>query len=106
VRDRSDYRLIAAGAGYNTNRFKLDIAVQYRWTRVRTIQSFGVAGAFQPGPPGTDPTQAQLAAVESLIPVQPAVGEFAMREWRVKVSLIYRITDTEKLRAALRRIFG
>jgi hypothetical protein len=29
-----------------------------------------------------------------------------MHEWRVKVSAIYRVQDTEKLRGILRKIFG
>ena len=101
-RDRWAYPLIAAGAGYNTNRFKLDVAVQYRWTRARTRATFGVARALQLEPSGEVPPIPEPSADgESPIPAPPAVGEFALREWRIKVSLIYRITDTEKLRRAL-----
>jgi len=35
-----------------------------------------------------------------------AIGRATLREWRIKVSAIYRIPDTEKLRSLIRRIFG
>ena len=35
-----------------------------------------------------------------------AVGERNAREWRFKLSLILRITDTDKLRRTLQKLFG
>ena len=35
-----------------------------------------------------------------------SVGLAATREWRIKVSAIYRLADTDALRGAIRRIFG
>ena len=34
------------------------------------------------------------------------IGRADTREWRIKVSAIYRLTDTDALRAAIRRIIG
>jgi hypothetical protein len=34
-----------------------------------------------------------------------ALGHNRGREWRVKVSMIYRVTDTDKLRGLLKRVF-
>lgn len=88
VRDSVDYYLVAAGAGYNTNAFKLDAAVQLRWA------GFG----------GTEP----LSVARMVEGPQPpdAVGRASTREWRVKVSVIYRLQDTAKLGGIFRRIFG
>jgi hypothetical protein len=35
-----------------------------------------------------------------------AVGERANKEWRLKMSLILRATDTDKLRHLVQKIFG
>ena len=88
TRDPVNYLLLSAGTGYNTNRFKLDAAVQYRGASalsshvltLETLQAGGLARDF-------------VARADS-------------HEWRVKVSAIYRIQDTEKLRGILRKIFG
>jgi long-chain fatty acid transport protein len=88
TRDPLDYLLVSAGAGYNTNRLKFDAAVQYRTGSFRAASTLSVATALAGG----------LA--------RDAVGRAATHEWRVKVSAIYRIQDTEKLRSLLRRIFG
>jgi len=36
TRDPVEYFLLSAGSGYNTNRFKFDLAVQYRWSAFLT----------------------------------------------------------------------
>ena len=87
VRDPVDYLLVSAGAGYNTNRVKIDAAVQYRRASYRTGTVLSV---------GT--------ALDDRVP--DAVGRAGNHEWRVKVSAIYRIQDTARLREILRRIFG
>jgi long-subunit fatty acid transport protein len=88
TRDPVDYTLVSAGGGYNTNRVKLDAAVQYRWTSYRSSNRLSV-GTAAAGPFQYD-----------------ALGRASNNEWRIKVSAIYRIQDTQKLREILRRIFG
>jgi long-subunit fatty acid transport protein len=89
--DPVNYVMLGAGTGYNTNSLKLDAAFQFRWARFRDGGNFGV-GIIDPVLPD---------------PVLPlAVGERDAREWRLKLSLILRVTDTEKLRRTLRKVFG
>jgi long-subunit fatty acid transport protein len=87
TRDPVDFLMLAAGAGYNTNRFKLDAAVQYRWGGFRGSQVLSVASGIAGG----------LA--------RDALGQVGTQEWRIKVSVIYRIQDTDKLRDLLRKVF-
>jgi hypothetical protein len=87
TRDPVNYVMLAAGTGYNTNSLKFDVAFQFRWAHFRDGADFGVA---------------ELRAV--MLP--SAVGERVNREWRVKMSLILRMTDTDKLNRTVRRIFG
>jgi hypothetical protein len=88
TRDPVEYLVLAGGGGFNTNRIKFDAAVQYRWGGFRTSQvlSVGTALGERSGP--------------------DAVGRAHNHEWRVKVSVIYRMQDTERLRGLLRMIFG
>ena len=79
--------MLAVGAGYNTNSLKFDAAVQYRWARFRDGANFGIAS---------------IGSV--VLPL--AVGERDTREWRLKLSLILRVTDTDKLHRTIRRVFG
>jgi hypothetical protein len=61
--------------------------VQYRW------------GGFCAG---------EVLSVRSVIAdglARDAVGQARSQEWRIKVSFIYRIQDTDKLRDLLRRVF-
>ncbi len=85
-RDPLDYFVAALGGGYNTNSVKLDAAVQYRWGQARGRLPFGVDAML-----GESPW---------------AAGEVAVSEFRIKVSVIVRITDTERLRGVLGRVFG
>ena len=39
-------------------------------------------------------------------PVRDAIGRASTREWRIKVSAIYRLADTDALRSAIHRILG
>lgn len=87
TRDPVDYLLVSAGAGYNTNRFKFDAAVQYRRGSFRVSDVYSVQTEIE----GSRPD---------------AIGLAATREWRIKVSAIYRLADTDALRGAIRRIFG
>jgi long-subunit fatty acid transport protein len=86
TRDPVNFAMLAMGTGYNTNSLKFDAAFQYRWASYKSGGDFGVL----PRP--------------SEIPL--AVGERKSKEWRLKFSLIVRITDTEKLHRTLKKIFG
>ena len=86
TRDPVNYVMLAAGTGYNTNSLKFDAALQFRWAHFRDGADFGVAE-----PSATLPS---------------AVGERDSREWRLKLSLILRVTDTDKLHRTIRRVFG
>ena len=81
-----NFVMLALGTGYNTNSLKFDAAFQYRWTHFQDGADFGLS-LSQPGLPS-------------------AVGERDSQEWRLKLSLILRVTDTEKLHRALRKVFG
>ena len=89
LRDPVDYVMVAGGAGFNTNSFKFDAAVQYRWGRYQVTDTLEIPNI--------------VAAVGTGAP--DAEGHNRGREWRVKVSVIYRITDTDKLGAILRKVF-
>ena len=86
--DPVDYFMVALGGGYNTNRLKFDAAVQYRWGNTRVGEVVSVRTALLGG--GR----------------RDAFGQANAREWRLKVSAIYRIPDTDGLKALVRRIFS
>ena len=86
TRDPVNFVMFALGTGYNTNSLKFDAAFQYRWA------SFDSGAAFGPGQ--------QLGLHPS------AVGERTNSQWRLKLSLILRITDTGKLKRTLGKVFG
>lgn len=86
TRDPVNYVMLAAGTGYNTNSLKFDAALQYRWAHFQDGTDFGIGDG---GP---------------YLPL--AVGEHSVKEWRVKLSLIVRAADTEKLQRRLKKIFG
>jgi hypothetical protein len=85
TRDPVDYVVLAAGTGYNTNSLKFDAAFQLRWTHFRTGANLGIV---DPGP------------------LPAALGERGIRQWLLKLSVIVRLTDTDKLREVARRVFG
>jgi long-chain fatty acid transport protein len=88
TRDPLGYRLLSVGAGYNTNHFKFDAAVQLRWTGFRASQVLTVRTA----------TTGRL--------VTDALGVAENREWRIKLSVIYRLPEKNKLVGVARKIFG
>ena len=94
LRDGLDYLILAAGTGLNTNSVKLDIAVEYRWGSYRN--STNLSPVYRVG----------RAEAFGLPPPPEAQGDTSHREWRLKVSVIYRVTDTGKLKDVLRRVFG
>ncbi len=81
-----NFVLLALGTGYNTNSLKFDAAFQYRWA------GFSTGATFEPG------------EASALAPA--AVGERSNSQWRLKLSLILRVTDTDKLKRVARRVFG
>jgi len=87
TRDPVDYVMVAAGTGYNTNSLKFDAAFQLRWTHFRDGAEFGISDE-----------------ASSVLP--SAVGERGITEWRLKLSVILRVTDTDKLGRTLRKVFG
>lgn len=94
LRDGLDYLILAAGSGLNTNSFKLDVAVEYRWGSYRN--STNISPVYRVG-----------RATELGFPPPPeAQGNVALREWRLKFSVIYRVTDTEKMKDVFRKVFG
>jgi hypothetical protein len=94
VREGFDHLILAAGTGLNTNSFKLDVAVEYRWGGFRNTRN--LSPVYQVG----------RAEEFSLPPPPEAQGTVRIQEWRLKVSLIYRVTDTEKLKDLLKKVFG
>jgi long-subunit fatty acid transport protein len=86
TRDPVDFTMIALGSGYNTNSIKFDAAFQFRWAHYRDGEEFWIAPA--------DP----------LLPT--AVGDRTVKDWRIKLSVILRLTDTEKLGRTVRKVFG
>jgi long-subunit fatty acid transport protein len=94
VREGFDHVVLAAGTGLNTNSFKLDVAVEYRWGGFRNTRN--VSPVYEAG----------REQDFSLPPAPEAQGTVRIQEWRLKISLIYRVTDTEKLKDLLRKVFG
>jgi long-subunit fatty acid transport protein len=87
TRDPVSFVMLALGTGYNTNSLKFDAAFQYRWASYTTGAAFGPDASSSP-----------------LLP--NAVGERTLGQWRLKLSLILRVTDTDKLKRAARKVFG
>jgi len=83
--DGPSFVMLALGTGYNTNSLKFDAAFQYRFT------SFEDGTSFLPGADQRAPL---------------AVGETSQREWRLKFSVILRVTDSSSVRRGLKKIFG
>jgi hypothetical protein len=94
LRDGLDYLILAAGTGLNTNSVKLDIAVEYRWGSYSN--STNLSPVYRVGRPEEF----------GLPPPPEAQGDASHQEWQLKVSVIYRVTDTGKLKDVLRRVFG
>jgi long-subunit fatty acid transport protein len=85
LRDPLDYVMLAAGAGFNTNRFKFDAALQYRFGRQRVSEALTLEG------------------VPLYFP--DAYGVLRTGEWRFKVSGILRVTEDGAVGRLLGKIF-
>jgi len=86
--------VLAGGTGLNSNSLKLDVALEYRWGSFRNSQS-------------TSPVYLAGRASDFGLPPPPeAQGITRVEEWRLKVSLIYRVVNTEKISRAWEKMFG
>jgi hypothetical protein len=94
LREGCDHYILAAGTGINSNSLKFDIALSYRWGTYRN--SADLRPVYQLG----------LAEDYGLPPAPETTGELRLGEWRLKVSVIYRVTDTEGLKGVLKKMFG
>ena len=94
LRDDLDYYILAAGTGVNTNSLKFDVALEYLTGSVRSSENLSVV--YLAG-----------RAVDFGLPPPPeAQGTLRFQQWRLKVSMIYRLTDTDGLKDFLKRAFG
>lgn len=94
LREDATYIGLATGTGVNTNSLKFDLALEYRWGRSRGLQNLSLV--YQVG----------RAEEFGLPPAPEAQGSQRFQEWRLKVSVIYRVTNTERLRELIKKIFG
>jgi hypothetical protein len=84
VRADAHHTVLAAGTGLNSNNVKLDVALEYRWGRFD--QTMALTPVYQVG-----------RAEELGLALPPeAQGSVRFREVRLKVSMIYRITRSER----------
>lgn len=94
LRQDSKQMVLTAGTGLNTNSIKLDIAVEHRWGDFHKSEDLG-------------PVYLAGRAPAFGLPASPeAEGVSRIREWRLKTSLIYRITNTQKITEGLRKVLG
>jgi hypothetical protein len=94
LRQDSNQMVLTAGTGLNSNSVKLDIAVEHRWGDFHKSEDLS-------------PVYLAGRAVAFGLPASPeAEGVSRIREWRLKTSLIYRITNTQKITDGLRKVFG
>jgi len=84
-------KLVSLGAGYNSNRFKFDAAIQYGWFEHEITEAMQLETI-------------RLQEIDRF--AWDASGWLRQHTWRVKVSAILRITDTAKLKGTLGRLFG
>lgn len=94
LRDGLAYQVLAAGTGINTNNLKFDVALEYQWGSVRRSEDISLA--YQVG----------RAAAFGLPPSPEAQGTDRLQEWRLKASVIYRVTNTEQLTDFVKKVFG
>jgi len=93
-REDCNHYILAAGTGINSNSLKFDVAVSYRWGSY--ANSFDLRPVYRLG----------LAGDYGLPPSPETTGDLRVGEWRIKVSVIYRLTDTEGLKGVLKKVFG
>jgi hypothetical protein len=94
LRADAHQKVLAAGTGLNSNNVKLDVAVEYRWGSFR--HTANLSPVYQVG----------RAEELGLAAPPEAEGTTRTQEFRLKVSMIYRITSAETIGRALRKAFG
>ena len=94
LRQNSSQMVLTAVTGLNSNSFKLDIAVEHRWGDLH--KSDNLSPVYLAG----------SAPAFDLPPSPEAEGVARIQEWRLKTSLIYRITNTQKITEGLRKVLG
>ena len=94
LRDGLAYKVLAVGTGLNTNSVKFDVSLEHRWGSIRGSDNLSLVYL------------AGLAEDFGLPPAPEAVGTVSFHQWRLKASMIYRVTDTERLTDVLGRLFG
>lgn len=85
--DSVDYWMLAFGTGYNTNAWKWDAALQYRWANFRS------SSYIEPQ------STAQIPRVPD------AFGAIHTREWRLYLSVIYRMNRASSLKRFFHKAF-
>jgi hypothetical protein len=94
VRDDALQRVVAAGTGLNSNSVKLDVALEYRWGAFRNTRNLS-------------PVYLVGRAEDFGLPRAPEMeGVTRIQEWRLKVSVIYRLTGTDKVKEVVKKVFG
>ena len=95
LRVNANQTILAAGSGVNTNNLKFDVSIEYRW------------GSFDHTTDISPVYWRSGRAIELGLPTGPeAQGTTRIQEWRLKVSTIYRVTDTERIRDVVRKAIG
>lgn len=94
VRENTHHTVLAAGTGINSNSVKFDVAIEYRWGSFNHTTSIS-------------PVYLSGHAADLGFPTGPeAQGTTRMQEWRLKVSMIYRLADTDRIKDVVRRVIG
>jgi long-chain fatty acid transport protein len=94
LRVDANQTILAAGSGVNTNSLKFDVSIEYRW------------GGFD-HTTDISPVYWSGRATQHGLPAGPeAQGTTRIQEWRLKVSTIYRVADTERIREVVRKAIG
>ena len=85
--DPVNYYVLALGTGYNTNAWKLDAAVQYRWA------NFHSSSYIEP------------ASIAQTPRTPDAYGPVHTAEWRVSFSVIYRMNESSGMNRFFHKAF-
>lgn len=92
--DGLDYAVLAAGTGINTNSVKFDVALEHLWGSIRN--SDDVSLIYRVG----------RAEELGLPPGPEAQGTVRLQQWRLKVSMIYRLTNTARFVDFVTKVLG
>jgi len=93
IREDANHVILAGGTGLNTNSLKIDVALEYRWGTFRSTGN--ISAAYMVG-----------RAQDFGFPLPPeAEGSTRIRDWRLKLSLIYRLPNIGRLWNVLKEPF-